>query len=313
MKQSYSYNFGSRKSRYVPYLLLAPGLAFYLFISLGPSIATAGYSFTDASGLLGAKTHWVGLGNYKEFLFMGANVRDNLDITLRTFLFSFLVTVVQTAFGLLAAVLLDMRLKLSNFFRTVYFMPVILGVTIIGLVWSLFLYPLGGPAQKLLELFGARSEFLGGASMRVFYWIVWIQIWANMGITMIIFLGGLQTVPAELREAARIDGANGWQVFRAVTFPLLTPSLNTNILLEIIGSLQAWQLFLVVKGPTNGLNVLGIWVYALAFGRQSNNPTGIAMRQGYGAAASMVLFLLVLVIGMIAQRLLARRERRILG
>jgi raffinose/stachyose/melibiose transport system permease protein len=313
MRQAYSYRFGSRRSRMVPLLLLLPGLLLYFAISLGPSIATAGYSFTDASGLLGAPIHWVGIDNYKEFLLLGANVRDNLDITLRTLLFSVLVTLFQTAFGLIAALLLDMRLKLSNLFRTVYFMPVILGVTIVGLVWTLFFYPIGGPAQKLLGIFGAHSEFLGGAPSKVFYWIVWIQIWANMGITMIIFLGGLQTIPAELREAARIDGANAWSVFRNVTFPLLTPSLNTNLLLEIIGSLQAWQLFLVIKGPTNGLNVLGIWVYALAFGRQSNNPTGVAMRQGYGAAAAMVLFLLVLAIGMTSQHLLARRERRILG
>jgi raffinose/stachyose/melibiose transport system permease protein len=313
MRQAYSYRFGSRKSRVVPYLLLAPGLLLYCVIALGPSIATAGYSFTDASGILGAPIKWIGLDNYKEFLLMGANVRDNLQVTENTFLFCILVTLVQTVFGLLAALLLDMRLKLSNFFRTVYFLPTILGFTIIGLVWQLFLYPLGGPMQKLLELFGAHSEFLGGASMRVFYWIVWIQIWANMGVTMIIFMGGLQTIPAELREAARIDGANAWQVFRNVTFPLITPSLNTNLLLEIIGSLQAWQLFLVVKGPTNGINVLSLWVYALAFGRQSNNPTGVAMRQGYAAAASMVLFVIVLIVGMITQRILARREARILG
>ncbi len=313
MKQRYSYNFGSRRSRILPYLLLAPGLLFYLVISLAPSIATAAYSFTDASGLLGAPTHWIGLDNYKEFLLLGANVRDNLDITLRTLLFCLLVTVIQTAFGLAAAMLLDMRLKLSNLFRTVYFMPVILGVTIVGLMWTLFFYPMGGPAQKALGLLGLHSEFLGGPPSAVFYYVVWIQIWANMGITMIIFLGGLQTVPAELREAARIDGANAWQVFRNVTFPLLTPSLNTNLLLEIIGSLQAWQLFLVIKGPTNGMNVLSLWVYALAFGRQSNNPTGVAMRQGYGAAASMVMFVLVLVVGLTAQYLLGRRERRILG
>ena len=313
MRQGYSYSFGSRGSKFIPYLLLAPGLIFYLVFSLGPSVATAGYSFTDASGLVGSKAKWIGLDNYKEFLFMGANVRDNLEITLRTLLFSVIVTIVQTAFGLLAALLLDMRLKLSNFFRTLFFLPVILGATIIGLMWTLFLYPLGGPAQQLLGLFRLHSEFLGGPPSTVFYWIIWIQIWANMGITMIIFLGGLQTVPNELREAARIDGANGWQVFRNVTFPLITPSFNTNILLETIGSLQAWQLFLVIKGPTNGLNVLGIWVYALAFGRQSNNPTQAAMRQGYGAAASMVLFVIVLIIGLTSQRLLARRERRILG
>ncbi len=307
------YAFGSRHSRIVPYLLLLPGLLLYLFVSLGPSVATAVYSFTDASGLLATPAHWVGLDNYEEFLFRGVNARDNWEITFRTLEFSFLVTVVQTAFGLLAAVLLNQRLKGRNVFRTIFFMPVILGVTIIGLMWTLFLYPLGGPAEKLLNFLGTRSDFIGGPPSEAFLWIVWIQIWANMGITMIIFLGGLQTIPNELHDAARIDGAGGWSTFRHITFPLLTPSLNTNLLLNIIGSLQAWQLMLVVKGPTNGLNVLGIWVYALAFGRQSNNPTQAAMRQGYGAAASVLLFLLVLLVGLSAQYLIRRRERRVLG
>ncbi len=307
------YHFGSRRSRWIPYLLLLPGMFFYLLVSLGPSIATAGFSFTDASGLLGAPMKWVGLDNYREFLFMGANVRDNRDVLLRTLLFSLIVTVVQTGFGLLTALLLNRKLRGRNIFRTVFFLPVILGVTIVGLMWTLFLYPLGGPAEKLLNLFGTRSDFLGGPPSVVLYWIIWVQIWANMGVTMIIFLGGLQTIPNELHESARIDGANAWETFRHVTFPLLTPSLNTNLLLEIIGSLQAWQLMLVIKGPVNGLNVLGIWIYALAFGRQSNNPTGVAMRQGYGAAASMVMFVLVLVVGLTAQYLLGRRERRILG
>lgn len=307
------YAFGSRKSRFVPYLMLLPGLLLYLFVSLGPSIATTVYSFTDATGLLGTPARWVGLANYEEFLFRGANARDNWEITLRTLEFAFLVTVVQTAFGLLAASLLNQRLKGRNAFRTIFFLPVILGVTIIGLMWTLFLYPLGGPVEKLLNLLGTRSDFIGGPPSEAFYWIVWIQIWANMGTTMIIFLGGLQTIPNELHEAARIDGAGAWSTFRAITFPLLTPSLNTNLLLNIIGSLQAWQLMLVVKGPTNGLNVLGIWIYALAFGRQSNNPTQAAMRQGYGAAASVLLFILVLVVGLTAQFLIRRRERRLLG
>jgi raffinose/stachyose/melibiose transport system permease protein len=307
------YHFGARKSRWVPYLLLLPGILLYIFISLGPSLATVVYSFTDASGLLGTPVRWIGLENYHEFLFLGANARDNRDITFRTLEFSLAVTVAQTSFGLFAAVLLNRKLAGRNVFRTIFFMPVILGVTIIGLMWTLFLYPLGGPVQKLLALFGTRSDFIGGPPAQAFLWIIWIQIWANMGITMIIFLGGLQTIPAELHESARIDGAGAWRTFRHVTFPLLSPSLNTNLLLNIIGSLQAWQLLLVIKGPTNGMNVLGIWIYALAFGRQSNNPTQAAMRQGYGAAASVMLFLLVLAIGLSAQFLLRRRERRILG
>jgi len=306
------YAFGSRTSRFVPYLLLLPGLLLYLFISLGPSIATSVYSFTDASGLLGTPVHWVGLDNYKEFLFRGVNSRDNWEVTLRTLEFALLVTVVQTAFGLLAAVLLNQRLGGTNLFRTVFFLPVILGAAIIGITWTLFLYPLGGPVEKLLNLLGTRSDFIGGPPSSAFYWITWVQIWANMGTTMIIFLGGLQTIQNELHEAARMDGAGTWTTFRRITFPLITPSLNTNLLLNLIGSLQAWQLMLVIKGPTNGLNVLGIWIYALAFGRQSNNPTQAAMRQGYGAAASVMLFFLVLVVGLTAQYLTRRREQRLM-
>jgi len=191
-------------------------------------------------------------------------------------------------------------------------MPVILGAVIQGLIWSLFLYPLGGPMAKLFELFGFRSEFLGGPPSEAFMWVIIIQIWANMGITMMIFLSGLQTIPSEMYEAAEMDGANNWQVFRNVTWPLLTPSVNTNLLLNIIGSLQAWQLFLILIGYRNGTQVLGYLIYAVGFGQTSGSVTS-SFRQGYAAAASMVLFFLVLVIGMFVQTILKRREERIMG
>jgi raffinose/stachyose/melibiose transport system permease protein len=134
-----------------------------------------------------------------------------------------------------------------------------------------------------------------------------------MGITMVIFLAGLQAIPEELTEAARIDGASSWQVFRHVTWPLLTPSVNTNLLLNIIGSLQAWQLFLVLIGYKIGTQVLGYVVYAQAFGQVSGSTTANTFRQGYAAAASIVLFGLVLIIGLSAQYLLRRREEQLLG
>ena len=308
-----TYHFGSRGTRWVPVALLLPGLLLYFLVSLGPSLATVFYSFTDASGLIGTPVRFVGLANYQEFLFLGQNARDNAQVLVRTLEFCFLVTVVQTAAGLLVALLLNGRRWAGNFFRTVFFLPVILGVTIVGLMWILFLYPLGGPAEKILGLFHTRSEFLGGPPFQAFLWVIWVQIWANMGVTMIIFLGGLQTISTDLLESSRIDGASRWQTFRHVTFPLLTPSVNTNLILAIIGSLQAWQLLLVMKGVVNGTQVLGLIIYAIAFGRTVANPTSVAMRQGYGAAASVVLFVLVLVIGMTAQYLMRLRERRVLG
>jgi raffinose/stachyose/melibiose transport system permease protein len=165
---------------------------------------------------------------------------------------------------------------------------------------------------KILGLFGMQSEFLGGQPTEAFAWVIVVQIWANMGMTMVIFIAGLQTIPGELYEAARIDGANSWQVFTNVTWPLLTPSVNTNLLLNIIGSLQAWQLFLVLLGYRNGTQVLGYLIFAQGFGQTSGSVTS-AFRQGYAAAASIVLFCLVLVIGMAVQHFLRRREERILG
>jgi raffinose/stachyose/melibiose transport system permease protein len=207
--------------------------------------------------------------------------------------------------------MVNQRLKGTNFFRTLYFMPVILGAVIQGLIWSLFLYPMGGPLAKLLALVGAHPLFLGGQPTEAFAWVIVVQIWANMGTTMIIFLSGLQTIPVEMYEAATIDGANTWQVFRNVTWPLLTPSVNTNLTLNIIGSLQAWQLFLVLIGYKQGTQVLGYLIYATGFG--TSGGVSASFRQGYAAAASIVLFLLVLAIGMVVQSVLRRREARIMG
>jgi len=133
-----------------------------------------------------------------------------------------------------------------------------------------------------------------------------VQIWANVGITMVIFLAGMQTISEDLYEAARIDGASNWQVFWNVTWPQLTPAINTNFLLNIVGSLQAWQLFYVLVGWKNGTQVLGYLIFAQGFG-QTGAP---AFRQGFAAAASIVLFFIVLIIGFAANKVVSWREAR---
>lgn len=304
------YLFGKGWKRWLPFLLLLPGLLAYIIIALGPSIATSVFSLTDASGIPGIPVNWIGFENYDEFLFQGLASRDNLDALQRTLIFMVVVTTVQFTLGLVIALLLNQGLKGTKYFRVLFFMPVILGVAIQGLIWKLFLYPQGGPMAQFLGLFGVQSEFLGGQPNEAFFWVIFVQIWANMGITMVIFLAGLQVVPEELYEVAKIDGANGWQTFANVTWPMITPVVNTNLLLNIIGSLQAWQLFLVLTGYKAGTQVLGYVVYAEGFG-QTTGSVSASFRQGYAAAASIVLFVLVLVIGLTAQYILQRREKRL--
>lgn len=310
MSDSKRHLFGGNNRRFVPAMLLFPGLFFYLLIGVGPSLATAIYSFTDASGIRGIAINWIGLENYDEFLFRGLASRDNIEALKRTLIFMVLVTVAQFGLGLLLAVLLNQPLRGRTMFRTLFFVPVILGVAVQGLMWKLFLIPRGGPIAELFGWAGIESEFLGGPS--AFYWIIVVQVWANVGITMVIFLAGMQTIPKVLIEAAQIDGANRWQLFRNVIWPQLTPAVNTNFLLNIIGSLQAWQLFLVLVGYRNGTQVLGYLVYAEGFGQTSDGGAA-SFRQGYAAAASIVLFLIVLVIGMTANIFVARRERKYLS
>lgn len=309
---SSNYLFGGGLARATPFLLLIPGFFLYLLIALGPSLATSAYSFTDATGIRGAPINWVGLDNYEEFLFRGVASRDNLDALKRTLIFSFFVTTIQFTLGLVVAMILNQRLRGRTVFRTLYFMPVILGVVIQGLIWKLFLLPRNGPVAQIFNLIGIQSEFLGGQPGEAFAWVIVVQIWANLGITMVIFLAGLQTIPGELYEAARIDGGGRWQIFRNVTWPLLTPAINTNFLLNIIGSLQAWQLFLVLVGYKPGTQVLGYLVFAEGFGQTSGSVTS-AFRQGFAAAASIVLFFLVLIIGFSAQYVVNRREKRFMS
>jgi ABC-type sugar transport system permease subunit len=304
--------FGQGRAAWTPLLFLAPGVLLYLIIGVGPSLATSVYSFTNATGIRGAPVDWIGFDNYREFLFRGLASRDNLAALQRTLVFSVLVTVIQFSLGLLLAVLLNQKLKGRTFFRTLFFMPVILGVAIQGLMWKLFLLPRGGPMASFLGLFGTEGEFLGGQPREAFFWVIVVQIWANVGITMVIFLAGMQTISADLYEAARIDGASGWKLFRSITWPQLTPAINTNFLLNIVGSLQAWQLFLVLLGYRPGTQVLGYLVFAEGFGQTSGAVTA-GFRQGYAAAASIVLFLLVLVIGLGANKVVAYREERYMG
>ena len=301
------YRFGGGWKRWMPIFLLLPGFLLYLLIAVGPSLATTLYSFTDATGIRGAPVNWIGFENYDEFMFRGVASRDNLAALRRTLVFSAVVTLVQFSLGLVLALLLNQKLKGRTFFRTLFFMPVILGVVIQGLMWKLFLLPRGGPVAEMFSWFGAQSEFLGGSS--AFAWVIVVQIWANVGITMVIFLAGMQTIPDSLYEAARIDGASGWKLFRSITWPMLTPAINTNFLLNIIGSLQAWQLFLVLIGYRNGTQVLGYLVFAEGFGQTSGSVTS-AFRQGFAAAASIVLFMLVLVLGLLANYIVARREKK---
>jgi ABC-type sugar transport system permease subunit len=284
------------------------GMAFVLALAIFPAVAVLGLSFTDIRGLPYLPVHWVGLENYTTF-FSAAKIGYNTQALKNTLVFASAVTVLQNVVGLLIAVLFSGRLRGRTFYRAVVFMPTVLGVTVIGLIWSLILNPSAGPAASVWSWFGASSSFLGDSTLAMPL-VILIQVWAGLGLAVVIFIAGIQAVPGELYEAASIDGAGAWQRLRRITIPLLAPSITANVLLCLVSSLQSYQLIYVLTGPNrSATQVLSLVVFAQSFG---GGTTGaISQSQGYAAAISMVQFVLVGVITLAVLTYLRRREARL--
>lgn len=289
-------------------LTFGVGLATLTIFGLVPAIGVLVVSFTDLRGLPYLPVSWVGIENYVSF-FSPAKWGDSLNALRNTFVFAIASTVVQILLALAIAILLNKPLRGRNFYRAVVFMPTVLGVTVTGLVFSLMFNVNGGPAASVVSLFGGQSAFFGDPKIALALVIV-VQIWMVLGISVIIFLSGLQAVPEELYEAANIDGATGWQRFRFLTIPMLAPSITANVLLGIVNALQSYQLTYVLTGPNNpSTQVLSLLVYVQGFGGRSG--TTLSQSQGYASAISMVQFVLVGAVSLIALWYLRRREAKL--
>jgi raffinose/stachyose/melibiose transport system permease protein len=284
-----------------PYVCLAPALALFLLLEILPALGTSIFSLTDYTGLPGAPIHWVGLENYTSLL---AGQQTFLVRALGvTAIFSLTVTVLQNGFAVLIAWLLNSRLRGQLAVRSLVFLPVVLGATINGLTWYVMFNPLAGPVTLLLQHFGIRANLLGTAPTAL-YAVIWVQIWANLGFSMMVFLAGMQAIESEIYEAGRIDGTSAWSAFWHLTIPLLAPSITINVLLAIIGTITGFELIFVLTdgGPALASQTLGMWVFNQAFFTQGGRLPGFA------SAIAMVQFVIVFAIAVVTQSYLRRRE-----
>jgi ABC-type sugar transport system permease subunit len=283
-----------------PYVCLAPALAVFILLEIVPALATSIFSLTDYTGLPHAPINWVGIRNYVDLLTGGQTflVRA-LGVTA---IFSLLVTVVQNGLAVLIAWLLNARLRGQITVRALVFLPVVLGATVNGLTWYVMFNPLGGPVTRVLAELGVRANLLGSASTAL-YAVIWVQIWANLGFSMMVYLAGMQGIPSEVYEAGKIDGTSPWSAFRHLTIPLLAPSITINVLLAIIGTITGFELIFVLTdgGPAFTTQTLGMWVFNQAFFSGNRLP-------GYASAIAMVQFALVFAIALVMQYYLRRRE-----
>ena len=283
-----------------PYICLAPALAVFFLLEIMPAFATSIFSLTDYTGLPGAPINFVGLDNYTSLL---AGQQTFLLRALGvTAIFSLVVTTVQNGLAVLIAWLLNAKLRGEIAVRSIVFLPVVLGATVNGLTWYVMFNPLGGVVTMALQQVGLRTNLLGTPSTALWA-VIWVQIWANLGFSMMVFLAGMQAIPSEVYEAGKLDGTSAWDAFRHLTIPLLAPSITINVLLAIIGTITGFELIFVLTdgGPAFSSQTLGMWVFNQAFFSGTRLP-------GFASAIAMVQFAIVFAIAMVMQYYLRRRE-----
>jgi raffinose/stachyose/melibiose transport system permease protein len=283
-----------------PVIAILPVTIIFILFSIFPAIMNIYYSFTDFTGNLDTKVNWIGLTNYiRAFTLLSDDIYASIKNTL---IFSFSITILLNIVALLVAILVDMKLKIRDFYRSVIFLPTILGPVVIGLVWTLILDPYNGPVNKFLNLFGNDSALLGDPKAALML-VILVMIWANYGYTMVLYLAGLQKIPVDLYESGYIDGAFGFKRFWYITLPLIRPVVTINILISIIGTLKQYDLIVVLTngGPGKATQTLAMYIFTMLI-------KGMGETQGYVAALSMMLFVLVLFFVGISQYLLRKRE-----
>ena len=282
------------------------GLAVYILFGIGPMVGNIVISATDYTQLAWAPVHMVGLKNYTQMFSSQSSAFD--QAILATVIFTVGVTVGQNALGLLFAHKLVGDSRFAAVGRVLVFIPIALGVTVVGLVWILIFNPEQGPATSFFGLFGVHSAFLGADGWALGI-VIFVQIWQNTGFSTLVFMGGLRAIDPSLYEAGAMDGIGGWQRLRRITFPLLAPSVTAAVMLALVGAFTTYNLIYVLTGggSSYGTQTMGMLAFNDAFG--TNAETNL----GYGAAVTVALFVLTLVVAMPVLVYLRRRERRLLG
>ena len=289
---------GRRDPTAPPWIFVVPALVVYAIVVLYPSIAGVVYAFTDWSGI--GSFSFVGLSNFHTLL----GDDRALKSVANTLLLTVAIVVVQNGVGLLLALGVNTNIKSRGLLRTIFFAPAVVSPVMVAFLWKYVYNPDNGAGLNgilgAVGLGALRQDWLGNPSLTLWS-VAAMVVWQYAGYSMVIFLAGLQGVPAELQEAARIDGAGAWQRFRYVTWPLLAPALTINLMLSTIGGLKLFdQVYAATGGgPGTSSETLSTVLYKEAF---------VYGKFGYSTAVALVLALFVAAVSLIQLRYLRARE-----
>jgi ABC-type sugar transport system permease subunit len=282
---------------YTLYFILPSFLLYCLFV-IYPTISSLYLSLTSWNGL-SPDIHFIGLENFKE-IFSSERVHNALK---NTILLTVVLVIIENIVALGLALIVDQVKILRNFFRVTFYLPVLISGVVMGFIWKIIYNYNFGALNHVLERIGLgdiKMDWLGDSHLALFA-IIFASVWKNAGYYMVIYLAALQGVPEELHEAANIDGANRWQQFRNVTFPLLSGAVTVCTILSTISSLKIFDQIAIMTdgGPGFSTETLTYLVYKVAFSEG---------RQGFGTALALVLFVFILIVSVIQMKVLRKRE-----
>lgn len=273
-----------------------PALAAVCLFILYPFLNGIKISFTNWNGF--SQTYdYIGFNQYTRML----KDPDTWLVVKNTLLYGVGSTILQNVIGLGYALLLNQSIRMRSFTRTVVYLPVIISPLIMGYIWYFFFAFQGGALNDLLVFFGMEKiNALGDPSINI-----WLIVFANtfqfVGIAMIIYLAGLQSISKDFYEAAQIDGASAFQQFKRITLPMLMPSITINIVINIIGGLKLFDVIISLTGggPGYASQSMSTFMYDLYFNRQD---------AGYAATQGVFMAIIILILSLAALVYFKRKE-----
>lgn len=279
-----------RRIRWAQFLSL-PALLIYGMFFIVPLLSGIGMSLTDWDGM--GEAHFVGLKNFIRFF---SDKRAIHDIE-TTVIFAAGSAVLLNLVGLMYALLMNSEFHGKSIARVIIYLPAIISPLIMGYIWYFLLQPSRGflfHAFQQLGLGDPIGNWMGSYGSALLVLII-VNVWQFSGMTMIIYLAGLQSIPQELNEAAMMDGANVWQRFMRVTMPMLMPAIRINVVTNIIGSLSVFDVIMSLTegGPGYATESLSIYIMRMCYGSKT----------GYSTAVAMILFIIILIPVLISMRL----------
>ena len=279
-----------RRNTWIAYSFLAPNFLGFMIFTLIPVVFSIGLAFMTWNGGSINNMTFSGLENFRTIFKDFSFTKSDMGITLRnTSMFTLFTVPLTIVMALSLALALNRAAKGAKVLRAVFFFPYVASLVAMCMCWSFMLMKYG-PVNQFLRVFGITIEKSWTQSSDFAMWsIILVSVWRNAGYYMVMYLAGLQGVPAELYEAATVDGANGWKKFWKITFPMLTP---TTFFVSIMMVIYCFKIFDVVAimtdgGPGRATKMLVSHIYNLSF---------VQIKYGQASAVSMVLFFIVLTI-----------------